>query len=33
LADGRLVILLLVCGQTSEQDVAWFDDVRLYRLD
>lgn len=30
---GRLVILLLVRGQTSEEDVAWFDDVRLYRLD
>ena len=30
---GRLVILLLVRGQASDQDVAWFDDVRLYRLD
>ena len=30
---GHLVILLLVRGQASDEDVAWFDDVRLYRLD
>ena len=29
---GQLVILLGVGGQTSPQDVAWFDDVELYRL-
>jgi len=30
---GLLVILLLVRGQASDADVAWFDDVQLYRLD
>jgi hypothetical protein len=30
---GNLVILLLVRGQSSPDDVAWFDDVRLYALD
>ncbi len=30
---GKLVILLLARGQASDQDVAWFDDVRLYALD
>ncbi len=29
---GRLVILLGVAGQTSAHDVAWFDNVELYRL-
>jgi len=29
---GRLVILLGVRGQQSAEDVAWFDDVELYRL-
>jgi hypothetical protein len=30
---GQLVILLLARGQESPDDVAWFDDVRLYALD
>jgi len=30
---GRLVVLLLVRGQGSEKDVAWFDDAAVYRLD
>jgi len=30
---GRLVVLLLVRGQRSEKDVAWFDDAAVYRLD
>jgi len=29
---GRLVILLGVSGQQSEKDLAWYDNVRLYRL-
>ncbi|MEN6548624.1 MAG: hypothetical protein ABFE07_21465 [Armatimonadia bacterium] len=29
---GRLIILLGVGGQASDQDVAWFDDVKAYRL-
>ena len=29
---GRLVILLGIHGQKSESDVAWFDDVELYKL-
>jgi hypothetical protein len=29
---GRLVILLGVSGQASPQDVAWYDNVELYRL-
>jgi len=29
---GRLVILLGVAGQTSPQDVAWFDQVELHKL-
>jgi hypothetical protein len=29
---GRLVILLGASGQASPQDVAWYDDVGLYRL-
>lgn len=30
---GRLVLLLGVSGQSSAQDVAWYDDVRLYKLE
>ncbi len=30
---GRLVLLLGVGGQISAEDVAWYDDVGLYRLD
>ncbi len=30
---GKLVILLGVGGQPTEKDVAWFDDVELYRID
>jgi len=30
---GRLLVLLLARGQSSAEDVAWFDDVRLYALD
>jgi len=29
---GRLSILLGVGGQSAAEDVAWFDDVELYRL-
>jgi hypothetical protein len=29
---GKLVILLCVSGQASADDIAWFDDVELYRL-
>jgi hypothetical protein len=29
---GRLLILLSVLGQQSEEDAAWFDDVGLYKL-
>jgi hypothetical protein len=29
---ARLIILLGIRGQTGEQDVAWYDDVALYRL-
>lgn len=30
---GNLLVLLCVRGQASPDDVAWFDDVRLYALD
>jgi hypothetical protein len=30
---GKLAILLGVAGQTSPDDVAWYDDVRLYRIE
>jgi hypothetical protein len=30
---GRLLILLGVGGQSTADDVAWFDDVELYKLD
>jgi hypothetical protein len=30
---GYLVVLLLARGQPSPEDVAWFDDVRVYALD
>ncbi|HUU09309.1 MAG TPA: hypothetical protein VM431_02070 [Phycisphaerae bacterium] len=30
---GKLVVLLLARGQKSADDLAWFDDVRVYRLD
>jgi hypothetical protein len=30
---GNLVILLLARDQASPDDVAWFDDVRVYALD
>jgi hypothetical protein len=30
---GKLIILLGVGGQMTDQDVTWFDDVHLYRLD
>jgi hypothetical protein len=30
---GNLVILLSARGQASADDVAWFDDVRLYGVD
>ena len=30
---GRLVILLGVHGQTSPADIAWYDDVRLHKLE
>ncbi len=29
---GRLIILLGVASQASDQDVAWFDDVQCYRI-
>jgi len=29
---GRLVLLLGVRGQQSPEDVAWYDDVELYKL-
>jgi len=30
--SGRVLILLSMRGQSDENDVAWFDDVELYRL-
>lgn len=30
---GRLVVLLLVRGQASDDDVAWFDDAAVYAID
>jgi hypothetical protein len=30
---GQLVILLCMAGETSPNDLAWFDDVHCYRLD
>jgi len=30
---GRLIILLGAAGQTSPDDVAWYDDVELYKLE
>ena len=30
---GRLIILLGVGGQAGPQDIAWFDDVKLYKLE
>lgn len=30
---GRLVILLGVNGQSSAEDVAWYDDVRVYKIE
>ena len=29
---GRIVILLNVTGQTSDEDVCWFDNLALYRV-
>jgi hypothetical protein len=30
---GKLVILLGAAGHTSPDDVAWYDDVRLHKLE
>lgn len=30
---GKIVLLLLVSGQASPADVAWFDEVELYKLE
>jgi hypothetical protein len=30
---GKLVVLLQAAGQRSEQDVIWWDDVTVFRLE
>jgi hypothetical protein len=30
---GRLIILLLAIDQATPDDIAWFDDVQLYRIE
>ncbi|HPO72256.1 MAG TPA: hypothetical protein PLJ31_05790, partial [Armatimonadota bacterium] len=30
---GKLVVLLGMAGQSTQEDVVWFDDVGVYRVD